>query len=183
MSAQIIELKQPSKGQKSLRGGLIFPVLYRIKGYYFDIQNNSLVVSDVQSEACYSFIENNLPRIANLVAQAVNALDDPDDTKEWLIIRHHVDQRSAQGYTDACFDLHGEEISNVVHSGLFKHSTGVFTLTHKKPPEGKEGSLLIYVTKLPVTSGRATGAMLDHWTIVTSKGEVTEDFDRFYSTE
>tara|TARA_B100000508_G_scaffold37782_1_gene29584 strand:- start:6875 stop:7429 length:555 start_codon:yes stop_codon:yes gene_type:complete len=184
MPAQIIQLKKTLKGPKCLRSNLVFPALYRVSGYYFDLNDEgSIVASDTPAVVTYTLSGDDTPRISDPKVEPVQGLDSLGDTNGWVIVRHHTNEERAQGYLDAIIDLQGSRAFERVHQTIFRQGSAVYTLSHREPVPGKEGGIVVYITRLPFTNGPATGAMGDHWTIVTREGEVTEDIDRFYDEE
>lgn len=183
MTAQIIQLERPPRGQRCLRSGLVFPVLYRVRGFYYDQDNNKLFASDTPVTTTYTLSKDDNHRIAEPCFEAVKALNAPDDASGWLIVRHHTTESRARGYLDAIMDFKDEGPFERVNQSIFRHESNWYTLAHRKPLPDKEGSVVMYITQLPFTSGFAEGIMGDHWTIVTSDEEITEDIDRFYDQD
>ena len=70
---------------------------------------------------------------------------------EFAIIRHHHSMESAEGYRNACFDIHFKEVVEDDYCPDFPYKTdgGIFTLTLTKTHQRWPGPLLFYVATVP----------------------------------
>lgn len=168
---KIIELSSFRAGFKA-SNGVVFPQLYRVEGYYFDVVVGQTVASGRPAPPEYSLEEKDRYRgIANATWTPVTKLD-PKKDSGWIVVRHHMQSAFVEGYFDALVDL------TVLETGeAFGTKQGRFTVLKRAAPAGAKDHLLLFVTKVQLQSGEYAGEWVDAWSIVHPDGSVTEVFE------
>lgn len=179
--ANIIQLENfRNKEPPRRRCGVVFPQLYRVRGFYFDVEGDKPVPSDRPAPVCYTLSPTDECGLAAPTWEAIDRLDWAID-HGWLIVRHHRQLEHAYGYLSAMLD-HANELSKGKER-LFQDKDGLYTILHRDATRDAPDHLLVFIAQQPdphaadAKWGAAGAGWVDCFEIVHADGSISDDPD------
>lgn len=172
MPAKIFDLRSFRSGLRA-PNGVVFPQLYRVEGYYFDLDGMERPVpSSRKAETQYALGDTSHHGLANAQWTPLTKLEPALDAG-WIVVRHHMQLALVEGYIDALMDT--QDTGNPAKTA-YKTKEGLFTLLRRAPPPGGPDHLLIYISKVQLHQGPFAGQWIDTYQIVHPDASSTDDF-------
>lgn len=122
--------------------GILFPLVYRIEGCVWRVDDGRLVATDERAPPVYAIDKGEDSGLANVRHTRIEVMD-PAIDRGCITVRWHSSWESVDGWIGGLIDFHDPEYF-IAAVALFKTPQGLFTIGHRAAVEGRPDHLIIY---------------------------------------